>query len=98
MTAASSQAGSVNASYRAAGDCGQVEKRQTAVGLRVEIDEQRFAPAHGQCCGKVDGGRGLSDAPLLIGDRDDHRYVLKADASACNDEGIVGTAVGIVNG
>ena len=51
---------------------GEIEKRDAAVGLRVEIDEQRLASAHGQRGGEVDGGRGLADAAFLIGDGDDH--------------------------
>ena len=57
----------------AARDRGEVEERDAAVGLRVEIDEQRLAAAHRQRGGEVDGGRGLADAALLVGDGNDHR-------------------------
>ena len=54
-------------------DRAEIEKRNAAVGLRVEIDEQRLPAPHGQRGGEVHGGRRLADAALLIGDRNDHR-------------------------
>jgi hypothetical protein len=49
-----------------------IEERDTAVGLRVEIDEQRLSPAHRQRGGEVDGGTGFPYTALLVGDRDNH--------------------------
>jgi hypothetical protein len=56
----------------AAPDGGVLEERDAAVGLRVQVDEQRLAAAHRERGGKIHGGRGLADAPFLIGDGDDH--------------------------
>ena len=41
------------------------------VGLRVEIDEEDALLGHGEGGREVDGGRGLADAALLVGDGDD---------------------------
>ncbi len=57
---------------RAPGNRLQVEKRDAAIGLRVEIDEQRLPSAHGERSGKVNRGSGLAYAALLISDGDDH--------------------------
>src|SRR5206468_2514150 len=50
----------------------QVEERHRAVGLRIEIDEQRPLAAERQRRRQVDGGRRLADAAFLVRDRDDH--------------------------
>ena len=50
-----------------------VEKRQRAVGLRVEIDEERLAAAHGQRRGEVHGRRRFTDAAFLVGNGNNHR-------------------------
>ena len=42
--------------------------RAGGVGLGIEIDEQRVDFAFGERGGKIDGGRGLADAALLVGD------------------------------
>ena len=65
-----------------------IEERDAAVGLRVEIDEQRLAAAHRQRGGKVHGCRGLADAAFLIGDGDDH--VLKTYMLWRSDAPILG--------
>jgi hypothetical protein len=49
-------------------------KRHGAVGLRIEIDEQRRLAAQGERSGKIDGRRRLTDAPFLIGDCYDHGW------------------------
>ena len=63
--------------------------------LRVEVDQQHLAPVLGQRRTEVDGGRGLADATLLVGHRDDagravlvqrHRGSGSADAS-CTPSG-----------
>ena len=61
-----------NRVVRAATDSGHVEERDAAVGLRVEIDEQRWLAAQGKARGEVDGGSGLAHTALLIGDGNDH--------------------------
>ena len=38
------------------------------VALGIDIDEQNLASVGGEGRGKVDGGRGLADAALLVGD------------------------------
>ena len=45
-----------------------------AVGLRVQVHQQRFHPLlrHGR--GQVDRGGRLADAALLVGYGDDHRW------------------------
>ena len=48
-----------------------VEERHRGVGLGIEIDEQHAPPAHRERRREVDGRRGLSDAALLVCDRDD---------------------------
>ena len=53
----------------------QVEERHRAVRLWIEIDEQRPAAPQRKRGGQVDGGRGLTHAPLLVGDGDDHSVV-----------------------
>jgi hypothetical protein len=50
-----------------------VDERHAAVGLGVEIDEQRLAIAHRQCCREIDRGRRFTDASFLIGYRENHR-------------------------
>ena len=50
-----------------------VEERHRAVGLGIEVDEQRALAAQRQRGRQVDGGRGLPHAALLVGDGDDHR-------------------------
>ena len=37
------------------------------VGLGIDIDKQDLAPFGRECGREIDGGRGLSDAALLIG-------------------------------
>jgi hypothetical protein len=59
----------------AATDRAELQERDAAVRLRIEIDEQRLPTAHRQGRSKVDGSRGLTDAPLLVGDGNDHRRV-----------------------
>ena len=49
-----------------------VDVRHRAVGLGIEIDQERLHALLGQCGGEVDGGGGLSDAPFLVRDADDH--------------------------
>jgi hypothetical protein len=41
------------------------------VALRVAIDEECALLRDGEAGGEVDGGRGLTDSALLVGDRDD---------------------------
>ena len=50
-----------------------VEKRHGAVGLGIQVDEQRRPAAEREGGGEVDGGRGLTHAALLIGNGQDHR-------------------------
>ena len=40
------------------------------VGLRVAVDQQRAGAERGERCREVDGGRGLADSALLVGDCD----------------------------
>ena len=54
-------------------DRASLEERHGAVGLRIEIDQQRRELLAGDRRGQVDRGRRLADATLLIGNRDDHR-------------------------
>ena len=46
-------------------------KAGAGVALRVEIDDENAVPRRCQCGRQIDGGRGLADAALLIGDGDD---------------------------
>jgi hypothetical protein len=48
-------------------------ERGAGVALRVHVDHEDTQPAERQRSGKIDGRRGLADAALLIGDRDDAR-------------------------
>ncbi len=73
MMSASAQSRVGDRVVGAARDRGVIEERDAAVGLRVEIDEQRLAAAHRQRRGKVHGRRGLADAAFLIGDGNDHQ-------------------------
>ena len=41
------------------------------VALRVEVDHEHVRAGAGQCGGEVHRGRGLADAALLVGDRED---------------------------
>src|SRR6185295_8043099 len=50
-----------------------VQEGHGAVRLRVEIDEQGAQTFGGQGRGEIDGGGRLSDATLLVGNREDHR-------------------------
>jgi hypothetical protein len=50
-----------------------VEERHRAVGLRIEVDEQRPLAPQRKRRREIDGGRGLPHAPFLIGDGDDHQ-------------------------
>ena len=43
------------------------------VALRIEIDDQHMLAGRGQRRAEVDGGGGLADAALLVGERDDAR-------------------------
>ena len=56
-------------------DLPQVEVRHAAVGLGIEIDEQRRLAAQRQGGGEVEGGRRLADAALLVRDGEDHLEV-----------------------
>ena len=49
-----------------------VEIRHRAVGLGIEVDEERPLTAQRQRGSEVDGGCGLSDAAFLVRDGDDH--------------------------
>ena len=51
----------------------EVDVGDAAVGLRIEVDQQRAPPTERQGGGKVDGRRGLADSTLLICDGDDHQ-------------------------
>jgi hypothetical protein len=42
-----------------------------SVGLRIAVDQQRADPEGGERRSQVDGGRGLADSALLVGDCDD---------------------------
>jgi len=44
------------------------------VALRVEIHEEGRALGKREACSQVDGGRGLSNAALLVDDREDPSY------------------------
>ena len=44
-----------------------------SVSLRIGVYDQDAATDRRECGGEVDGGRGFSDAPLLIRDRDNPR-------------------------
>ena len=64
---------STKTSYMLRAHLAQVDERHAAVGLGVEVDEQRLALAQRQGGRQVDGGRRLADAALLIGDCENHR-------------------------
>jgi hypothetical protein len=49
-----------------------VQERHSAVGLRIEIDEERGLAAHRKRSGEVDGGGRLTDSALLVRDGDNH--------------------------
>src|SRR5262249_14358349 len=57
-----------------------VEERHRAVGLGIEVDEQRPLPAERQRGRQVNRGRGLADAALLVGDCDDHEWPAESRA------------------
>src|SRR5439155_23877613 len=65
---------------RAAGNRLQLQEREAAVGLRVEVDEERWPSAKRQRGGEVDGGRGLPDPAFLVRDGDDHEGARAAGA------------------
>src|SRR3984893_11661417 len=48
------------------------------VALRIEIDDQHILADGGQCRAEIDRGRGLADAALLVGQRQDARMVDRA--------------------
>ena len=78
----------------AARDRREVEKRNAAVRLGVEIDEQRLLAAHRQGGGEVDGGRRLADAAFLVRDRYDHRAL---DGCGVRSALILGMVVNVSN-
>ena len=41
------------------------------VGLGIHVDKQGRAPGGAEACGQIDGGGGLADPSLLVGDGDD---------------------------
>ena len=51
---------------------GDVQERHRAVGLGVEIDEERLLAAQREPGGEIDGGRGLAYSTLLIGNGNNH--------------------------
>ena len=75
---------------RCASTCAHVEKRHRAVGLGIEIDEQRRLAAQRQRRRQVDGGRGLAHAALLVGDGDNHERAASRERTRWR--AILGTA------
>ena len=81
-------------------DLAQIEVRHAAVGLRIEIDEQRRLPSQRQGGGEVESGGRLADAALLVRDGEDHlgcdirrrRRILGGEPSG----GIVGVQFAVV--
>ena len=53
------------------------------VGLRVHVDEEHALVRERQRGGEVDGGRGLADAALLVGDGPDTRIHLGQLTNMC---------------
>src|SRR5260370_38736318 len=49
-----------------------------SVALRIEMDDQHILADRGQCRAEIDRGRGLADAALLVGQRQDARMVRRA--------------------
>ena len=44
------------------------------VGLGIDVDQEHLAAHLGERCAHTDSRGGLSDAPLLVGDREDGRW------------------------
>ena len=66
----------------------QIHERHAAIGLGIEIDQQRSALSHGQRSGQIDGGGRLADAPFLIGNRENHSgRANRSDCRGCGGEG-----------
>ena len=63
---------------------GIAEEAETAggVGLGVAIDQQRARAEGGERRRQVDGGRGLADSALLVGDCDDASHGCAGEADS----------------
>ena len=76
----------------------QVDERHAAVGLGVEVDEQRLALAQRERGREIDGGGRLADAAFLIGNSENHRRggrpsaILRVRRSEGQDEGVKAAA------
>jgi hypothetical protein len=55
------------------GERPEIQERHAAVGLRVEIDQQRRLAPQREGRGQVHGGGGLADPTFLVCDGDDHQ-------------------------
>ena len=62
------------------------------VALRIEVDDQHVLADRGERGAEIDRGRGLADAALLVGEREDAR-----DCPApCGIDRLIGRRVGLV--
>jgi hypothetical protein len=61
-------------------DLRHIQKRHRAVGLGVEVDEQRRLSSQRKPCGEVDGGGGLTHPAFLIRDGNNHSDDLREPA------------------
>ena len=67
------------------------------VALRVEIDDQDMLADGGERGAEIDGGRGLADAALLVGDRQHARAgASAAGCPACGNGTTSGRSLGVV--
>jgi hypothetical protein len=60
-------------------------ERKGGVGLRVEVDDERRVAARGKSSRKVHGGRGLTDAPLLVDESNDAGCRMVGDRASVLD-------------